>query len=52
VFVTNSLRLLAPVTAIGATAFASAEHPGVARLMAALRTALARACGVTEDKVG
>ncbi|CAM3258238.1 aminotransferase class IV [Methylobacterium mesophilicum] len=52
VFVTNSLRLLAPVTAIGATAFASAEHPGVARLMAAIRTALARACGVTEDKVG
>lgn len=52
VFVTNSLRLLAPVTAIGATAFASAEHPGVARLVAALRTALARACGVTEDKVG
>ena len=51
-FVTNSLRLLAPVTAIGATAFASAEHPGVARLVAALRTALARACGVTEDKVG
>lgn len=52
VFVTNSLRLLAPVTAIGATAFASAEHPGVARLMAALRTALARACGVTEDQIG
>ncbi|MCJ2141888.1 aminotransferase class IV [Methylobacterium sp. E-066] len=52
VFVTNSLRLLAPVTAIGATAFASLEHPAVARLKAALRTAVARACGVTEDQVG
>ncbi|SFM55152.1 aminotransferase class IV [Methylobacterium pseudosasicola] len=52
VFVTNSLRLLAPVTAIGATAFASLEHPAVARLMTALRTAVARACGVTEDRVG
>ena len=52
VFVTNSLRLLAPVTAIGATGFASAEHPAVARLTAALRTAIARACGVAEDRVG
>ncbi|AYO81918.1 aminotransferase class IV [Methylobacterium brachiatum] len=52
VFVTNSLRLLAPVTAIGATAFASPDHPAVARLSAALRSAIARACGVAEDRVG
>jgi branched-chain amino acid aminotransferase len=36
VVLTNSLRLLAPVTAIGDTAFASARHPAVARLSAAL----------------
>lgn len=52
VFLTNSLRLLAPVTAIGATAFASSDHPAVARLSAALRKAVARACGVAEDRVG
>ena len=51
VFVTNSLRLLAPVTAIGATGFASARHPAVLRLMAALRAAVARACGVPETCV-
>ncbi|MCJ2058133.1 aminotransferase class IV [Methylobacterium sp. J-048] len=51
VFVTNSLRLLAPVTAIGETALASAAHPAVARLAAALRTAVARACGVAEEHV-
>lgn len=39
VFVTNSLRGLAPVTAIDATAFASREHPVVAALVADLRDA-------------
>ena len=41
VFATNSLRGLAPVTAIGATAFASADHSGVAALVADLRGAMA-----------
>ncbi|MCJ2035732.1 aminotransferase class IV [Methylobacterium sp. J-068] len=41
VFVTNSLRGLAPVTAIGATTFASAEHPVVTALVADLRPAFA-----------
>lgn len=36
VFLTNSLRLIAPVRAIGGTTLASAEHPGLARLGAAL----------------
>lgn len=51
VFLTNSLRLLAPVTAIGETAFASARHPGVRGLSAALRAAVARACGIDEERV-
>lgn len=55
VFLTNSLRLLAPVTAIGDTAFPSAGpgagHPAVTRLVAALRARVAQACGVTEDAV-
>ncbi|MDP4005373.1 aminotransferase class IV [Methylobacterium sp. NEAU K] len=51
VFLTNSLRLIAPVTAIGDTAFASAGHPALARLMAALKASVARACGVAEDRV-
>ncbi|MGT2482101.1 aminotransferase class IV [Methylobacterium oryzae CBMB20] len=37
VLLTNSLRLLAPVAAIGDTAFASAGHPAVTRLRAALQ---------------
>jgi branched-chain amino acid aminotransferase len=37
VFVTNSLRGLAPVTAIGSTVFASAGHQAVAALVADLR---------------
>jgi branched-chain amino acid aminotransferase len=41
VFVTNSLRLIAPVRAIGETRFASAEHPGLARLSAALAERMA-----------
>ncbi|MCJ2054260.1 aminotransferase class IV [Methylobacterium sp. J-070] len=51
VFLTNSLRLLAPVTAVGDTAFPGAEHAAVARLTAALRAGVARACGVAEDAV-
>jgi branched-chain amino acid aminotransferase len=39
VFLTNSLRGLAPVTAIGATVFASPAHPAVAALVADLRDA-------------
>jgi len=41
VFVTNSLRGLAPVTAIGETPFASADNPVVAALVADLRDAFA-----------
>lgn len=51
VFLTNSLRLLAPVTAVGETAFASLGHPAVVRLRAALRESVARACGVAEESV-
>ena len=51
VFLTNSLRLLAPVTAIGDRAFPGAGDPASARLMAALRARVARACGVSEDGV-
>ncbi|MER2248517.1 aminotransferase class IV [Methylorubrum podarium] len=45
-FVTNSLRLLAPVTALGAQAYDSAGHETVRRLCAALRAAVAADCGV------
>ena len=51
VFLTNSLRLLAPVTALGDKAFPGAGHPTVACLMAALRARVAQACNVTEDRV-
>ncbi|MEE7506637.1 aminotransferase class IV [Methylobacterium mesophilicum] len=51
VFLTNSLRLLAPVTAVGDTAFPGAGHPAVSRLVAALRARVAQACGVAEDMV-
>ena len=51
VFLTNSLRLLAPVTAIGDTTFPGAGHEAVASLMAALRARVARSCGVAEDRV-
>ena len=44
VFLTNSLRLLAPVGAIGETGFASAAHPGLGRLTDALRARLEAAC--------
>lgn len=49
VFVTNSLRLIAPVAAIGATAYDSAGHAGLRRLWAALRDAVAASCGVAPD---
>lgn len=50
VFVTNSLRLIAPVTAIGGTTFA-ADHPALAALAAALRAQMAAECGVSEEAV-
>lgn len=51
VFLTNSLRLLAPVIAIGEAAFPGAGHPVVTRLISALRARVARSCGVAEDAV-
>lgn len=51
VFLTNSLRLLAPVEAIGETGIASAGHPAVGRLIAALRASVARSCGVAQERV-
>lgn len=51
VFVTNSLRLIAPVTALGETAFDSAGHPDFARLREALTAAVAQSCGVSRDEV-
>lgn len=48
-FVTNSLRLLAPVTALGAQPYDSAGHGTVRRLCAALREAVAAECGVGVD---
>ncbi|MFC6791618.1 aminotransferase class IV [Methylobacterium komagatae] len=51
VFVTNSLRLLAPVTALGETAYDSAGHPAFALLRAALCAAVAESCGVAAEEV-
>jgi branched-chain amino acid aminotransferase len=51
VALTNSLRLLAPVTAVGDTTFCSAGHPALGRLRAALTNAVARSCDVAEDDV-
>jgi branched-chain amino acid aminotransferase len=51
-FLTNSLRLLAPVEAIGTTNLASAAHPAVARLARALRARIASACDVAIETVG
>lgn len=51
VFVTNSLRLLAPVTAIGGTAYDSAGHPAFPRLRDVLRDAVAESCGVAPGEV-
>lgn len=44
VFLTNSLRLIAPVRAIGETPFGSVEHPALARLVAALAERVAASC--------
>jgi branched-chain amino acid aminotransferase len=51
VFVTNSLRLLAPVTAVGETAYDSVGHPAFALLREALRGAVAQACGLAPEDV-
>lgn len=51
VFVTNSLRLLAPVAAIGDRAYDSAGHPVFPRLREALRGAVAESCGVAPEEV-
>ncbi len=45
IFVTNSLRLLAPCRAIDGQAFASAAHPAVIKLQEALRAAVVAECG-------
>lgn len=51
VFVTNSLRLLAPVTALGETTYDSTGHPAFVLLREALRMAVAQSCGVAPDEV-
>jgi branched-chain amino acid aminotransferase len=51
VFVTNSLRLLAPVTAVGETAYDSAGHPAFAHQREGLRGAVASSCGLTPGDV-
>lgn len=51
VFLTNSLRLLAPVHAIGATRFASADHSALGYLTAALRKRVAESCDVADAEV-
>jgi branched-chain amino acid aminotransferase len=51
VFVTNSLRLLAPVTALGETAYDSAGHPAFASLRDALCRAVAESSGVAPGDV-
>lgn len=51
VFVTNSLRLLAPVTAIGDRPYDSPGHPVFRRLREALRGAVAESCGVSPGEV-
>ncbi|TXM88590.1 aminotransferase class IV [Methylobacterium sp. WL116] len=50
VLVTNSLRLVAPVAAIGDTAYAT-DHPVLMRLIAALRDRVAAECGVPASVV-
>ncbi|GEP01180.1 aminotransferase class IV [Methylobacterium haplocladii] len=51
VFLTNSLRLVSPVTAIGEHLFESAENPAVAQLSRAMREAVAASCGVGPESV-
>ncbi|AWB23286.1 class IV aminotransferase [Methylobacterium currus] len=49
VFLTNSLRLIAPVQRIAERDFASAGHPVVRALQAALSAEIAQACGVAPE---
>ncbi|TGD96796.1 aminotransferase class IV [Methylobacterium nonmethylotrophicum] len=49
VFVTNSLRLIAPVRRIGERDFSSAGHPAVRALQEALTREIAQACGVAPE---
>lgn len=49
VFVTNSLRLIAPVTAIDAWTFDSQGHPAFPLLRDALRQAACASCGAPPD---
>ncbi|KAB1070499.1 aminotransferase class IV [Methylobacterium planeticum] len=51
VLLTNSLRFVAPVQGIGATALASAAHPAVARLTRALSARVRAECGVAPEAV-
>lgn len=46
IFVTNSLRLLAPCRALDGQALGSAEHPAILRLQDELRAAVTAECGV------
>ncbi|MFH6786268.1 MULTISPECIES: aminotransferase class IV [Methylobacterium] len=49
VFVTNSLRLIAPVRRIGARDYPSAGHPALRALREALSREIAEACGMTAE---
>jgi branched-chain amino acid aminotransferase len=46
VFVTNSLRLVAPCRALDDTVFRSLDHPLIKKLQTALRSAILAECGV------
>ncbi|KMO27442.1 aminotransferase class IV [Methylobacterium aquaticum] len=48
-FLTNSLRLIAPVRRIGEQDYPGAGHPAVAALRAALSRAIARTCGMAVE---
>lgn len=52
VFATNSLRLLAPVEAIGGMYYESTDHPVVTRLSAALRSAICQSCDAPKAALG
>jgi branched-subunit amino acid aminotransferase/4-amino-4-deoxychorismate lyase len=45
IFVTNSLRLLAPCRALDGQSFGSAEHPAITKLQEEIRTAVTAECG-------
>lgn len=49
-FVTNSLRLIAPVRRLGERVYASAGHPVVRALQAALSAEIAQACGLALEE--